>query len=721
MSKIITEGTGNIPDQPMLILPNRVSLDIMQELEKALGGSSRVAWLVENSLRPAADIMQHLQQTKAAGTVFSIEQQTQAQVVEQLRRFAEQRRHLVLLPGHPAQQRAALSDIPARLLTFFDGSPIPVLPVYCASGNAGPEDALTSLPTDEPLQLRILAPIKPGPAQSARVLTGWLEASADIFRHHPLTEDASLPHLLISALKAHPEACVIDGIDDTRMSHQDVLVYAFRLARLLKRHTSHRRLGIILPPGKLSTIANCACILAGISPVNIDYHASEEVFRSIVRRADITRFITEERFVTKLRDFAWPRTRDLIYIEQELADMSGSRLKIWRLFLRMLTPEKIAHRLRLTDTPNPDSEAALLFTGGTSGNAKGVPLTHRMLIAALAEAQSRLDLTPGDRFLAAMPIYRSFGLTVGMLMPLVYGYDMVTYPATRAARRLCELIRNYDIRLVIATPALTHSLFHLATPDTFTSVDYYFVIGEPLPAGLLTDARQRFRLHLLAGYGLTEATALVSVNLPSPTPAENEQSLPSSRNGTVGAPLPGLAVRIMDAAREEQLLPLGAPGMVWLKGASVLTQYLNDEEATQSRTRGSWFCTGDIGKLDADGLLTILGRRNRFSKIGGEMVSHEHVELVLSRVLKITPDNTGRKITIVGLPDSARGERLILLSTVHKIPHPHDLITIRYGIMNEGYPALWCPDKIVPVATIPVLSNGQPDYPACLRLATEAK
>lgn len=717
MSAIVTEGTGNIPEQPTLVMPNRVTPAIMLELERTLGGASRVAWLVENSLRPAAEIMQHLQQTRAAGTMFSLDT-PQAQVVENLRRFAEQRRHLVLLCGRPMQARAGLSDIPARLLTYFDGSPIPVLPVYCGACNSGPEDILTSeLPTTEPTLLRILPPIKPGPAQSSRVLTGWMEAAADMLQRHPLIEQASLPHLLISALKSHPDACMIDGIDDTRLSHQDILVYAFRLARLLKRHTSHRRLGIILPPGKLSAIANCACLLAGISPLNINYRASEEDFRAVVNQTGITRFITEERFVTKQRDFAWPRTRDLIFIEQELADMSGSRMRLWRLFLRMLSPEKIAHRLRLSDSPDTDSEAALLFTDGTSGKAKGVPLSHRMLMANLVSIQSRLELMPGDRLLSAQPIYRSFGLTMGLLLPLIFGYDVVTYPAAQAARRLCELIRSYKVRLTVLTPPQMRSLFHLSAPDTFANVDYCFVVGETLPPELVTDAHRRFNLQLLAGYGLTEASPAVAFNLPSPAPKEGVPGLPSARLGTVGLPLPGVAVRIMDATRDEQLLPLGAPGMVWLKGASILRGYLNDEAATQARTRGAWFCTGDIGKLDADGLLTILGRRYRFSKIGGEVVSHEHVEMVLARVLKLAPAENKRRIAIIGVPDSARGERLILLSTVHSIPHPHDLITIRYGIMNEGYPALWCPEKIIPVASIPELDNGKLNYPACFRLA----
>lgn len=722
MNDMVTDGVGNIPEQSVLVLPNRVNASIMQELEKALGGAGRVAWIVQNELPPEPAIMEHLQKTRASGLMFSTRRQTQAQVVECLRAFAAERRYIVLLPGRPAQLRGTLCDYPAELLTFFDNSPIPVLPVFCGMFNDSPDETIcTTVPCDS-THLRILPPVKPGPAQSSRVLSSWLEASADMLNHHSVIKTASLPHLLISALKTHPEACIIDGIDDSELSHHDLLVYAFRLSRLLKRHTTHQRLGIILPPGKLATIANVACILAGISPVNVNFNAPAPVFREVVKKAGISRFITEERFVTKLQGFSWPPTRDLIFIEQELADMSGSRLSLWRMLLRLLTPEQIAGRLHLPDTPPPDAEAALLFTSGSSGSVKGVPLTHRMLVANLVMSQSRIDLTIGDRFLSSLPIFHSFGLTIGMLMPLIYGYDMVTYPSPLAARRLCELIRRYKVRLTVATPTLVRHMFHLATPETFESLDYFITGAERLSPELAAEARQRFKLTLLEGYGLTEASPVVSVNLPSPIPPEGESTIPSARGGTVGAPLPGVAVRITDASHEDRIQPLGIPGMIWLKGPSVLKNYLDDEDATRERTHGAWFCTGDIGKLDADGMLTILGRRTRFSKIGGEMISHEHVEQVLTRVLKIKPSAPGeptRRIAVVGVPDSAKGEKLILLSTVHKISHPHDLITIRYGIMNEGYPALWCPDYILPVPAIPELANGKLDYPRCYTMAME--
>lgn len=719
MDEVHTEGKGNVPERPVLVMPNRVTPAVMKELEQALGGPGRVAWMIESNLRPSPAIMQHLQSTRARGMMYSLDD-TPAQVGNHVRRFMEQGCHVVFLPGRPAQLRGTLSDMPARMLTFLQGAPVSILPVYCGMFNDGIEDSITTEEPYDSVQLRLLPPIKPGPAQSARVLNAWMEAQADLLASHPMAEAASMGHLLISALKEHPEACLIDGVNDSPMLYLDLLVYAIRLAGILRKRTSHKRLGIILPPGKLATISNVACFLAGIVPVNINYTAPEHVFKACVNIAGVDRFITEERFMTKQSDFAWPRSRDLIFPERELADMKGGRMKLWQLLVQMTPPERIAAHLKLPDTPQPDSEAALLFTSGSSGTPKGVPLTNRMIICNLMESQSRLDLKIGDTFLSSLPIFHSFGLTIGMLMPLIFGYDVVTYPSPLAVRRLCELIRHNKVRLTVTTPTQVRHMFHVATEDTFKSVDYFITSSEPLTSDLSAEAHQRFHLNLWQSYGLTEASPVVSVNLPAPIPLEGQMSIPTARSGSIGVPLPGVAVRILDPGREDHVQPFGTAGMIWLRGPSIMKAYLNDEEATQARTRGNWFCTGDIGKLDSDGILTILGRRNRFSKIGGEMIPHEHVEQLLLRLLKAPTDEPSRKIAIIGLPDHSKGERLIMLSTLHKTPHPHDLITIRYSIMNAGYPPLWCPDIIVPVPEIPELPNGKLNYPLCRQIAEEA-
>ena len=719
MSDIRTEGQGNVPEHPMLVLPNRVDLAVLTELEKALGGSGRVAWMVEESLMPAGDIMQHLRQTRAAGLLCSAERQGREAVAERVRAMLAQGRHVVLLPGHPAQSPAAVGDVPARLLTLFDGTGLPALPVYvgmlCKDGSS----LTTAAAPYDTLVLRLLPVVRASASLGVTVLAAWTEAAADTLMRHPQLEKASLPHALVRALLAHPNARLIDGVDDTSVTFRELLAVAVMLAGVLRQHSSHKRIGVILPPGKFCTVANLACWLCGMVPVNIDYHASEAAFRRCTETAGLTRFITEERFVAKQNTFSWPPQRDLVFIDKELREMGPGRISFNAFLLRVFPVARVLAHLDLP-APAPDDEAALFFTGGVTGTPKAAPLTHRMLLANALQTRQCVRAEAGEAVLSVLPLCRACGLTQGLLLPLLTGCDMVTYPSDTAPKRLCALLSRYSVKLAMLPPALIRGLFKTAQKDTFASLRLLLSEGEKLPTDLAARAANEFNLPLHEAYSLTEASPLVAVNLPAPVVPAGQAALPANRPGSVGTPLPGVAVRVTDPYRSDLVLPPDSPGLLWLKGPSLLHAYLDDEAATMSRVHGGWFCTGDIARLSADGMLSIAGRKTRFSKIGGEMVPHETLEQVLLKVLKADPALPKRQLAVVGVPDRTHGERLILLSTLHHTVHPNDLIAIRYGIMNEGYPSLWCPELIVPVKHIPVLPDGRLNYPMCFEGACRA-
>lgn len=718
MSELRTEGQGNVPEHPIPVLPNRVDLDVLKELEAALGGTARVAWLVEDSLRPSADILQYLQQKRAVGILCSVDRQGREVITERVRAMLAQGRHVVLLPGLPAQVPGSLSDMPARLLTLLDGSNLPALPVY--AGLRQDETAPSAAAElNNARILRLMPQVRPSASLGVTVQSAWMEAAAETMAHHPLLQEASLAHALVRALLAHPNARLIDGVDDSSLTARDLLALAHMAAGAIRKHTSHKRLGIILPPGKLCTIANLACWMCGIVPVNIDYQAEAADFRRVTEAAGLTRFITEERFVSKQNTFSWPLRRDLIFLEQELRELGSGRLKLLQFLLRVCPEARILAHLNLP-APAPDDEATLLFTGGVTGTPKAAPLTHRMLLANTLQSMLRLRPAAQEAVLSVLPLSQGYGLTQGLLMPLLSGCDMVTYPSLDAPKRLCTLMRQYSVKLAVLPPALIRSLFRVADKTTFASLRLLVSVGERLSADVASRARNDFSFPLYEAYGLTEASSMVALNLPTPAAEPGHAAMPAGKPGTAGAPLPGVAVRITDPYRSDLVLPPDTPGLLWLKGANVLRSYLDDEEATMSRVHGGWFCTGDIARMDADGMLTIGGRKTRFSKIGGELVPHETLEQVLLKVLKANPADPKRKLAVVGVPDRTQGERLILLSTLHRTMHPNDIIAIRYGIMNEGYPSLWCPERIVPVNAIPVLPDGRLNYPLCYAGACKA-
>ena len=718
MSNIQTEGQGNVPEQPVLVLPNRLNAAALQALETALGGPSRVAWLVEDSLRPSAEIMGHLSSTRAAGILCSIDRQSREMISENIHDKLATGRHVVLLTGSPAALPATVSGVPGRLLSFFDNTTLPALPVYVGGYNNSLTGALADIDHAEDTEMRFLPLQRAGAGLGTRVLAAWMEAAADQLAKHPALQQETLPQALLRSLTAHPKTRLTDGVDDTTLTFRELLALALMFVKILRKHTQHKRIGVLLPPGKSSFITNVACVLAGIVPVNFNYNLNEKEFRAQVAAAGVTRFITEERFVQKQNRFTWPRNRDLIFVDRELTNLGSGRMRLWCRLLHFCSRARIAKMVGIA-APMPDDEAFLLFTAGTGGKALPVPLTHRMLLANMVQLQSRLAAEQTDNVLSTLPAYTPLGLTMGLLMPLLYGQEVVTYPTPTAAKRLCTLLRQYSIHITATTPAFLRRMLDHAEKDSFAALKLCITTGEKLPADIARDARQRFDLTVCDGYALTETAGLCALNLPNPS-ATDSPALPGGIPGAVGAPLCGTAIRISDPNRAEQVLPPNTPGLLWVRGSAVMKEYTENSEVTAERRHGAWFCTGDIARMDADGMLTIGGRRTRFSRINGEMVSHDVLEQLLCKVLR--PDAAQLKahpypLCVVSLPDRTHGERLVLLSTLHQTSHPQVLLTLRYGIMNEGYPAAWTPEQIIPVKDIPLLPDGRLNVPACNELA----
>ncbi len=715
MSNAVIEGQGNVPSQPAVIYPNRVGLAAVLELEKALGG--RVAWLVERSCLPAADIMAHLREVRAAGILDDHDSISREMLSDRIHDKLAAGFHVVLLPPAPPQAKGSPCDVPTRMLTRLDGTTLPIVPLYLAL-----EDGLSALlpgaaPAAAPL-MRFMPQQRPGADQGARVRGAWSEAAADTFAQHPLLRGASLPRLLVRSLMRHRDARIIDGVDDSPLTYRNLLTLAIVLSRRLKQQSRDTRLGILLPPGKLAAIANLACLLAGITPVNCNYCLDKEEFGRQMSQLHLHRFLTEERFTQKLPDFAWPQQRDLVFVERELAGAGGAAFQLWRALVRFGNEERVLTRLDLPEA-DPEAEATVIFSSGAESPPRGVPVSHRMAVASLLQLMARIELPAGSRVLASLPLYMPAGLLYGLLLPLLAGADMVSYPTATASRRLAELIGRNKVCLAFSTPALLPELLQKGQAGDFVPHLRYLVsCGGRLPAALIAEARDRLGLHVLESYGLAEAGALATLSLPprEGMPAEGgSPALPCHAPGSVGAPLPGVAVRIADAGKEGRLMPPGTKGIIWLKGANVLTHYLDSPEGV---LRGQWFRTSDVGSLDADGLLTIAGRRSRFSRIQGEMVAHEFLEALMAKVLKIKGNEI--RIAVVGIPDPRKGEELVLLSTVHPTPRTSDLVTLKYGVMNEGYPSLWAPEKILPVPYIPLMPDGRLNYLLCRRHACRA-
>lgn len=716
MSEIRIDGADSIPTHPMLVMPNRVDLPTMLELEKALGGRARVAWMVENSVMPGEAIMHHIQQTQPAGFVCSINKQGRETIISKVRHYLETGRYVVLLPGRPLQAPGSLTDIPGQLLTLFDGTNLNAMPVYIGMYNEYFDAAITTREPYDRLHISFTPPAQAGNQLGARVQAAWMSAQTEQLEQHPLLEKTTLSRLLVDSLLRNPEGQLRDGVDDSTLPYRNLLAAVVITTGLLEEYTSTARIGIILPPGKLNTIANLACLLTGITAVNINYSATPRQVDHIIKQAGLTRFITDSRFTNMPQDFAWPPERDLIFLNQELAEKGPWKLKAWSTLSKLRSPQQFLQHAKMI-MPAGDAEAAVLFTGGTEDKPMGVPFTHRMLLAAAICLRSRLQLNPGhDILLSIMPSYTPAGLIAGLLLPLLGGFDMVTYTLPLAGKRICTLVQMHAASLVINTPAGTRAMLKAAKDaSVFSSLQYCLCSGAKMPSRLADEAMQHFRLKVLECYGAAEVLPFAAASMPAPDspPELSQPSLPTARTGCVGAPIPGVAVRITGLYSPEASPTPSNPGLVWLKGPAVTRRYLGVSNEQSKRMHGNWFCTGDVGFMSADGMLTILGRKVRFTQMGNEMIPHVLLEEYLYKILNVPQDDNVRKLAIVGVPNLTGGEELVLLSTLHKEVTAADYSVLRNGVSNMNLPRNWVPRHIIPVKFIPTLANGKLNYQAC--------
>jgi acyl-[acyl-carrier-protein]-phospholipid O-acyltransferase/long-chain-fatty-acid--[acyl-carrier-protein] ligase len=315
-----------------------------------------------------------------------------------------------------------------------------------------------------------------------------------------------------------------------------------------------------------------------------------------------------------------------------------------------------------------------------------------------------------DSILGCLPFFHSFGATVTILFPLIEAIPLVTYPSPLEVTKLAGLIEKYRISLFISTPTFLRSFLRKVDRQQLATIELLVTGAEKLPDDLAHAFAEKFGIKVLQGYGLTETSPVVSVNLPDVQPSRPSDTIQhSSRDGSVGKLAPGVAARLTQPDTGEAL-SLHESGMLWVKGVNIFDGYLDDPERSAEVLHDGWFKTGDLGRFDEDGFLYIEGRLSRFSKIGGEMVPHETVEARLIELLDLPRDE--RVIAIAGVPDEAKGEALVLLTTKEI-----NSKEVREKLGAAGVPNLWIPKTIKRIEAIPMLASGKLDLARCKELA----
>jgi acyl-[acyl-carrier-protein]-phospholipid O-acyltransferase / long-chain-fatty-acid--[acyl-carrier-protein] ligase len=340
---------------------------------------------------------------------------------------------------------------------------------------------------------------------------------------------------------------------------------------------------------------------------------------------------------------------------------------------------------------NPDDPAAILFTSGSEGVPKGVVLSHRNMLANAAQASARIDFGRTDKVFNVLPVFHSFGLTVGLILPLVSGVHLFLYPSPLHYRTVPELIYAVNATIMFGTDTFLAGYARMAHAYDFRSLRYILAGAEPVKESTRRIYVEKFGLRILEGYGVTETAPVLAINTPM-----------FNKLGTVGRLMPGVEGRL------EPVPGVDEGGRLFVRGPNVMLGYVRAENpgVIEPPAEG-WHDTGDIVTIDAQGFVTIKGRAKRFAKIGGEMISLAAVEMVAA---ELWPDALSAATTV---PDLRKGERLILFTERPAAKRSN----FQAFAKSKGASDLMIPSDILVLEKIPVLGSGKVDNVAVTKLA----
>ncbi|HOX00797.1 MAG TPA: AMP-binding protein [Candidatus Paceibacterota bacterium] len=461
------------------------------------------------------------------------------------------------------------------------------------------------------------------------------------------------------------------------------------LARRLRSHWAGQEMvGILLPPSVAAALANFAAMLMGKIPVNLNYTLSEELLAACARRCRLETVLTSRVFLDRIK--VKIPTRALLVEEMAARPRLGETLLA--MALAWLAPagrlERAVGRLQPASL---DDLATVIFSSGSTGDPKGVMLTHSNLVSNAEQLDQTYHFGPQDRFLGVLPFFHSFGFTATLITPALFGVGVAYHPNPLDAKPIGSLARRYRATYLMATPTFLQLYLRGCEPADFASLRLVMVGAEKLPERLATAFEQKFGIRPVEGYGCTECSPVIAAN--------TRQAL----QGSVGRPLPGMSVRIVHPETGAPVPP-GEPGLLMVQGPNVMRGYLGQPEKTAEALRNGWYVTGDIASLDADGFLHITDRLSRFSKIGGEMVPHVQIEEKLHEAAGATEI----AFVVCGVPDPKKGERLLVFHTL-----PEDRIAeVVQRLPLMGLPNLWIPrrNQFVRLETFPRLASGKTDW-----------
>ncbi|MBC8384404.1 MAG: AMP-binding protein [Candidatus Cloacimonetes bacterium] len=465
------------------------------------------------------------------------------------------------------------------------------------------------------------------------------------------------------------------------ITYERMLIAALILAKKFSGYKG-KYLGIMVPTSAGCMLSILGTLMCGKIPVMINYStgARENCFYA-QETCSFKTIITSKKLLEKINI----KTVDgMIFLEDIMASLSLFD-KLPALIKSKLSAKKIISAVH----KGPESEVSvILFTSGSEKEPKAVQLSHKNILHNINNIPKIVDLRPDDIYLANLPLFHIFGLTIDFWLPLSFGGTMVAYPNPLDYKIICRIVKKYQVSIMAGTPAFYYGYLKKSEPGDFASLRLAVAGADKLTPHIYEGFVKKHNVRIMEGYGTTETSPVISVN-----------SERYSKVGSVGKPLPGVQVKIIDIETSEEL-PRNEEGKVIVKGDLVMEGYLGDIEETSLRIRNGWYDTGDMGVMDEEGYLWHRGRLKRFVKVGGEMVSLVRVEGVMEKLL---PDDS--VCCVVDVPNPTKGADIVAAIATTEIDRRKILKE-----MAKQLPSIAVPKDIYFIENIPMMGSGKVNF-----------
>ncbi len=487
---------------------------------------------------------------------------------------------------------------------------------------------------------------------------------------------------------------MLEDTQGNEITFAGILRGGLALSRLISKHTREGEIAGVLMPNVPATVALLFGMFAARRvPAMLNYTSGRDNLRHACRTAGARVVFTSRAFLKRIDLEDIGEHLDgarLLYLE-DLKAQFGLADKLWLIGWARWFPRRIMRPAK------PDDPAVIVFTSGSEGRPKGVAISHDNILANIAQCRAVIEFAPKDKFMSALPLFHTFGLTVGAFLPLLSGSRVHLYTTPLHYRVIPELIYGHDCTVLFASSTFLGNYAKYANPYDFRSLRLVVAGAERLAEDVRRLYLEKFGIRILEGYGVTETSPVLSVNTPL-----------ASKPGTTGEVFPGVECRV------EPVEGIEGAGLLHVRGPNVMLGYLSESrpgriEPVSSVYGPGWYNTGDVASVDGAGFIRIVGRMKRFAKVAGEMVSLELVERIASLA------SPAAQHASAAVSESGRGETILLFTEDPRLRREH----LQAAAREIGAPELAIPRRIIPIHEIPALGSGKKDYATLGRMARD--